>query len=475
MAIAPMLVNLFRGSGNAGVYRLIGGTSLVQVGNDITSSLEGPTTYYQFNRNKTLQFLGDLFTFHRTSGGTTVSCYKYDAGTGNWNSVKTLNSYASDYFSMGAYVINYGGVPNLVHFYRYNAGGGPIGVVRSADGSTFTEVNIGPNLVANLGKPIVFRDLVFTKFGSNVVAYDISVPSYTTYSSIFADGLHLSFCAFQGRLLALAAPTGATTGTHWCLYELKYGTFTKILTFTLDGIGMHTDQPARCSSWLFTDGTYVYAMIPSRYDSTPTYRNYLIKLTVSGSTFTESAVTIPSALYTSANSQARFDGIIDDETDPTTPTIHMWYLTTDNSGTRTYWYWTGSTFDGGDSSVDYKYCLSGNTEGGGERFWSSGDLNCWITSATTVATGTKIKFKCAGDSGFDDKILRCRYSTNETVPTAQCTLVANSVAGGSATQNGNDIETVDADGSTEYEFVWDTATDSIPAGTHVVLKLEIEP
>ncbi len=474
MAIAPSFAALFKGSGNPSAYRLLSGTTPTQVQSDFPGSpaLETPTAQQHFKTNYVCQFGDELFSWHRNV------VYKKDDTTGNWSAVHSISNMDTSQgysYHSGLFIADDSG-PKMFGVYGKNSGS-TLSYLTTTDGSSFVEADSTGTHTNYFTRPVIYRNVFYWADGSTVRALELD-GTLTTYTSVFPTGrsAHAGFGVFDNRLFVIGLDSDAA-GTPWKIWEFLGGTFTVVHTIAAsNGVALNSSRfQAAC---LFTDSTFLYALFPSQNASVQ-HSNYLVKLTKSGAGFTESDIstlTLPSELRNGgANTGAytRFDSLIDDETEATSPGINLFYLD-DNAGDRTYYPWSGaSTPMVGSSSASGNYALSA-IPGGGERFWSSGDLNIEIISFTTLPSGTEISFKAYGDAGGgDDKTCRFYFNSSEENPVTQCTLVGTAT-GGSATRNGNQVEDVKADdGVTTYTAIWDAATDGLSAGTRVTAKATI--
>ncbi len=103
---------------------------------------------------------------------------------------------------------------------------------------------------------------------------------------------------------------------------------------------------------------------------------------------------------------------------------------------------------------------------GGVRSWSTtgfafGDI--LKTVIAPISDGVRLSFKVFNDTGPTNKIIRAYFSKTGGPDLAQCSL-KGSATGGSASRNGNQVENVEADGSTVYTLDVDYTASSIVGG-----------
>jgi len=471
---------LYRNSGTPALYRLLGGSTLSHVA-DLTGppTLESPAAWVVFAVNRCIQFNGSVFVVHQDK------IHKKDNTTGAFavahtiSTHSTINGYSEH---LGLFVINNAGTPTLVSIFENT--GNAWWFTATTDGTTWSsDAYCGATTQGYFARPILYRNVLYWVDHNITRAFDITGPSTTSISTpIIGTPPHSCLCVFQGRLFLLGLDSWSG-GTSWKVWELTFGAWSLVHTISAGYGSIALNGAATQAGVLFADGSELIAVYPAQ-NATAQNSTYAVKLTVNGAGFTETDVT--STVFSSASellnggvntsSQCRFDAVVDDEDSATSPAIHLFYLSHEASGTRTYYAWNGSgsaVGAGVSCAADAKYALASGP-GGGERFWTSGDLHIEITGLSTVSTGTQISFKAHGASGSSDKTVKLYFSTSEQDPVGQCTLTG-SVTGGSATRNGNQVENVDANGSTTYTCIWDTVTDGLYAGARVTLKATIEP
>ena len=109
---------------------------------------------------------------------------------------------------------------------------------------------------------------------------------------------------------------------------------------------------------------------------------------------------------------------------------------------------------------------------GGERIFTTGDLDILITKFAEALGSEQIFFKCYG--GGSSRAALFRFNTEGEPALAVCSLVGASATGGSATVNGNQVENIDADGVTEYSVRWNTELDGLTNGQRNTVTPQIK-
>lgn len=97
-----------------------------------------------------------------------------------------------------------------------------------------------------------------------------------------------------------------------------------------------------------------------------------------------------------------------------------------------------------------------------------------VQQTTGGGSGTQATVSGTSGGGADYKVQQL-HNNEEEPPTTQGTIKAGSVAGGSATLNGNWIENIVADSLTVYTFVWNFFNDGFQPGERSSDKLDLQP
>lgn len=256
-----------------------------------------------------------------------------------------------------------------------------------------------------IGREILYRRELFISAGRNggedVAKWNVGGGggTITTFavSSIASCAFSADFDVFKGRLLYLcAAPTN-----DWEIFELIAGAFTSIHTLTLPEAW--TNITATTAA-LFNENGKVYAIVPSQDGSAAQHWN-CFELTVSGGGFSEADITstVLPADWRDGGAKTgvitQVNVFVDNETDPTTPTIHIYHLSDDSSsGVHTYYPWNGpgSVIGAGVGSVSSNYMMPNPNVGGGGIFYNTNDFDAVWTEDPAAVSGGNFTRKFVG-------------------------------------------------------------------------------
>lgn len=257
MAFPPVLVRQARASGTPGVFRLLGGSSLSQIGgsDDLSAATleanDGTEANSLPRRNYVCEFLGDLYTIH----GAKV--YKYNADLNQWKLFYTpADALATGNYKghTGLYVMKKSGV-SVMAFVHSSAGtAGRSYAHWTADGvtwnSNFNAPVSGGNLSENQQGIVINGNLLVyvAYYGAGIyyLVYDIDAPSLTSLQ-IGANNADTAL-PYKNRILYIWTGTANPT-----VREQSGVTFLTAATFS--GVnGQGTGKTA------FVHGGYVYAI-----------------------------------------------------------------------------------------------------------------------------------------------------------------------------------------------------------------------
>jgi len=483
MASPPTLAVQTRGAGSViKVYRILGMTTAIQIGNDITpsSGIHIDSLDVFWDTNFVAQYANDLYLIY----GPEV--YKYNSGTGNWDAQSlSLPMGVSNNYRMhtGLYNVSIGGAPYLAAAFTDSGQTGTR--ILTFDGSTWS---YSANILATTGvtywaRGLVYRnDLWFVTRSDEILQFNPQASSAAKYTVGANNNQPRCLFVFNNELYCTGM-SGTTNASKTQLYKFSAGSFnfvknlgTSVATGTPD-LGTGNDDGGHV---LFSDGTDLFALWAGQDDTSGLHGSFCVRLVWNGSSFTETDLTstvLPSALRPGGGeiiARRRWLAQMDNEANPTSPGIYLWTQANDGSTWSTYkWNGIASEITALGSGLAYQIVPAQFAAGGGDRIWSSGELNAVIIGTAPVLGGEQISFKAYGDPGSSDKTVKLYYDSGEEAPITQASLMG-SATGGSATRNGNQIENVDADGSTTYTLVHDAATDGLGAGDKETLMLRIE-
>lgn len=129
--------------------------------------------------------------------------------------------------------------------------------------------------------------------------------------------------------------------------------------------------------------------------------------------------------------------------------IILWF-SPDSSGSvweQYLWNGTSTAMSLQDIGGDSQFHLPNTKQGGGERVFESDSPTVAVYARSRVAGGEEVTFRCFG--GQTDQVVRFYVGSGGEVPEVQAQL-SGTATGGTATRNGNQVESVDCDGATDY-------------------------
>jgi hypothetical protein len=172
---------------------------------------------------------------------------------------------------------------------------------------------------------------------------------------------------------------------------------------------------------------------------------------VNGSDLTN--VVIPAALRSGgvADQADQWRSVIT-HNDDGSPKINIWH--TSGSGTVTLFEWVDSatvmTQVSTSGDIINTHNMPHDQNGGGTRVYVPGAPEIAIYAKEPVAGGERLTFRCFG--GAVGQTVRFYFGTGGTAPETQVSLIG-SATGGSAFRNGNQVDNVDCDGTTDYTAI----------------------
>jgi hypothetical protein len=219
---------------------------------------------------------------------------------------------------------------------------------------------------------------------------------------------------------------------------------------------------------LFTDGTYMFAVVLLN-SGAGNYKWYCYRIDEFFAVTNLTGTVLPAALTaTQPDGGGRMFAVTDVDTLLGTATTYLYWATSGAAATTmTLYQWNGPSgvmTQVGAAGADVAYASPNVQPQGGDRVWTSGELHIKVTERTNAPGGERIKFKCWGDPGPDDKVVRI-YFNRYGEPNLTQAILTGTPTGGAATRNGNQLEDVDADGTTEYSLIVDLEGSGIPNNT----------
>lgn len=155
----------------------------------------------------------------------------------------------------------------------------------------------------------------------------------------------------------------------------------------------------------------------------------------------------------------RFGVIVDQENDPSNPTVTLYHHEdgTTTTGQLDAYSWSGGVMTSIDTGTAANFILPKEIDGGGSRFWTPGDIIPEVTLIQTTGTTVRITFKLHGGGV---QTLGVWWAFEHDFPTTRGTLINPS--SGTITGGGNDILSgITADGVTEYSVEWRAQFDGV--------------
>jgi hypothetical protein len=504
--IPPLLTIQYKGTaGTASVYRLIGGTTLIPVGPTLGFAFETDANYGSHAHARVIKFKDTVVATHQRH------IWQLDEGANpteaddTWTLVHTFtsaNTQSTYSRKSGIHKVNIGGVPTLAIIYQDTTG--HLRMSSSTDGTNWTDTGVlSPSALGTTilhGKSIVHNNKIYwavSDASREIVELNPEIPTINYYNVTSWATAHNSvdFCTFDSRLWAIGWRSGSAN-VQPNLTEFTGGVWVDRGSFLdggggLDNSGSNHTQSGMC---LFTDGTNMYALIPAD-DQSDNPGTFCFQMSLSagpGSTLTKLDITnlvIPFGLRPPV-AGPYFDDFRwvvwqDNHNDPSNPCVHLWVLDTDQIGlgTWTYYPWNGpGTLIGtppgtGQISAAAGLAFPHTSHGGGERVWSSGQVNVEIISIDAADSGEEIEFKVWGDDGQKYRV-RFFYDEADEVASSSATLRQSSIQGGTATFGqdsvGDYVDQVDGDGITSYRVIWETVEDGLDKDEIVTLMPSVE-
>ena len=472
----PFLFNDMRGAAGVCTLYRYQGASPAQVGDTFGSQWTGVVAQAVIN-NGAIQYKGNLYAL--AQDGVYV---KDDPTTnsGAWTqAIAFTGSSVVKPRTSGLHVVYISDAPVLVVVF----GGTVDNVWRWAkfDGTTWTQA-AGDVAVSSLGEMhavAVYRNVIHmigsAGAGSVAMTYDPASDSFATVSEPFGTSQYAHCMAvFNDRLF------GVHNVSNVCrLVEYSGGAWVDVP----GGVGLSVDTGNYLGKWgIWTDGTYLYAMVPSA--STDGWRVLQWDASL-GPPTNLTATVLPSSLRSATDGGTYGGGTIqnasvfacgDQDTDPAVGDVWLFVAPHYTSGTPySLWKWNGPAALIGnagvanDSGGDTDHAIPIGLLQAGERIWTAGELDIVITGKQAVVGGERISFIVYGDAGPSDKTVRFYFNTEGEPAIAQCVLIG-SVTGGSATRSGNDVINVNADGTTVYTAIWDIGSNGVSSGDRAQIK-----
>ena len=467
-------------AGSVTAYRYEG-ASPAQVGDPYGTQWTAVTAQTALN-NGVVQYKGQLY------GLAQDGVYKKDdptINTGPWTQVIAFtNPTTSKPRTSGLVIVHIADVPTLVVVF------GDLAADNSwrwanYDGTTWTQA-ASPDVSTSMGEMhavSVYRNVIHM-IGSagtdnTAMTFDPSSDTFGIIPEVFGASQYAHcMCVFNDRLF------GIHNVSNVCrLVEFSGGSWIDVP----GGVGITINGGNYLGKWgIWTDGTYLYGMIPSvgafgwrvlQWDNTL------------GAPTNITAAVLPAALKSTTDGGTYGGGSIlsgsvfaclDQDTDPAIADVWLFQATNVTAGTIfTLWKWNGpaALVTQEDVGGDVTHAIPVGMIQSGERIWTAGELDITLTGKTAVVGGERLKWRGYGAAGAADKKVKFFFNKEGEPALLQCTLTAVAVLSGAPagapSVAANEVTNVDADPTVEYAATWNIGTDGVLAGDRVQVKAQL--
>lgn len=233
MAAPPTLVVRNLNGANAIAYRLVGGTTLLQIETTLSASVEAPADLnWAHHTNRAVRYGNLLFVWHRDQ------IYSVDTVAGDWAgtdayTVSDQNSAEGYARHTGLYHIDIDGVPSLIGFYWGSANTKRLVYNPSTGWSTANVSSIVLRTLQYPAEMAVYRGLIFGQTfdtPNRIWTYDPTNDVYTAYNVTM---VAISFAVLEGVLYAGGQSTDVG---YYKITRFTGGSFTNVVNVG-DGTG----------------------------------------------------------------------------------------------------------------------------------------------------------------------------------------------------------------------------------------------
>lgn len=474
---SPFLTAICRGTsgGDPVVGRMVGLSTFQPVGDQTVFAAVGledvAPSALLMPRDRVRQIGDRIFFWHKSA------IYQLIAGA--WTSVYTLSPaveagdtqahHSGLYFWQDIATGNFGlaGVYRQASFFT----GLKYDYLTDTWSTSVSAFTIGGN--SPLDTTFVYRNRLFTT-GDNTFAvhtYDPITGSFTQSANITAN-INSHFLVTENKLFLWIV--GSTNGI---LRQLVGGAW--VVVASISGLQNDTQgwQEARCQPYYHGGSIWVIAF-PASNDYARIWEIALPSFTVTERT----ATVLPVYLRTSnatgtTETEWRFSVVSDQEDSLGNPrTLILWQSDSAQGGLNVFEH-TGITAwtDLGASQLTGEFSTPNHPMGGSDGIYSPGELFSLIRLATPSPNGVDLTVRFWGDPGPNDKFGRIRYDQGEGVANSVADLaVPASGLVSPMTLVGDQFETTDADGTTDYLLKHETIADGIPNAQPISYFVEVE-
>lgn len=410
--------------------------------------------------------------------------YTWDGGV--WKLRFTLSPImdtSHTYGHTGLYVIPISNVPTIVGVYNDNSG--LTRGIKSTDGGvTWTTGAAGQGQ----GDPrftseILFRGVIYWTGTTNAspgggpftsYQYDPSTDTsgFVALATNMDNTSPMAMVEYSGILYLTAWSNASGTATQGMFLWVFNGTnWTAIGRLPGPTAQQNFFRTSQMQNALYAPGDgFIYSLMNYQSD---TNLNGLVatKITPTGLGSTMLDVTsgmIPTSLqYPNLTNTTRICALVEIESNPTTPSAHIYIVSTLSGSTIAYYTHNGPATLIGNSGVandiggDSAMSIPQVSTSSSEYIWVPNDFDVRVTSVLPALNGVRLSFRLFGPLGTETKSFALNYSAIEQIATSVATLASPSAG----TLSGNQIDGLIADGGTTapttYQVTWMAATDGV--------------
>ena len=479
MSIPPLLVTRYR-NGTAQVGRLLGGITFAPIGTSLPAGAETSTAIQTWTNSRAVQFQNSIFAYQANK------LYKFD-GVSDWDLVHTTSSqFATGNFAWhgGLHVVQISGVPTMVAVYTNT--GNVLSATHSTDGVTWTDyfTTLTTSTTEFIGRSFTFRNDIFIAINSqtptSLSKYDTATntATETTSDALWVLGFAKDFCVLNGELYGLGAQaTGVNNLMH--VKRLVGSQFVNAHTFSAAHRTSSIHSASDSGHLLFTDGTNLYAFIVGVNSGSITGTT-AAKLVPDGDGFIYTDITdivIPVGLKPTGPTQTRWWSFMDNDTDPSNPSIFIWSQTPTGESSHNAWRWNGPAAAMTNLGVAPAagMALPHSKDGGGEYIFTPNEPSIEIVNIVAGPDSQIVSYVVYGSDISSGIKVRLWHDTAETFAREPGTLLSTTGGGLIDTDSvGDFIDDVMPDGVTVHTVEWDVIADGLTRGDAAIVMLAID-
>lgn len=500
-----LIASTLQSAGNTvQVAELVGGTTINQIGADLSSTSFTPNTNVRkIVANVPVEYRGDIYcnyltnnvagiwALHRWNGSTWSNFDNYEltgqfpGGTGVYTD------------ALGTWVVNTGTVQRIFSL-AFNSGGGNVNMLYSDDGTTWNFVTLGTfSTFLYGGKHVLFNNKVYLLSANSVSCqvYEIDPIALTaTFVSTGIPGSTQPFTTsaalgvYDDRLFLAVE----RQNTDFGLYEFTGGGWSFVVDANGQSMNFNTGNPERGAACMFTEPTTGdLIVIFNGVNASFNRGSFASRLIPSGSSFTVEDLSLtvtnpngdgviptglqPGARATTGAIEDRWFVVVSTNT-PGSTEVYLFVAEGPAPGTGYAVYqWQGigtqmSSVGVGPSTI---YAIPEAPFGGGDRIYRNVANQAVIETAAAIPGGYRISYRVYGLQTNQNVTLW--YSLGQEVPDQQAMSIIAQTGGsgitGSTTVNGITGD----DGATLFTLDWDAESDGVAVPDAAHMFLDINP